>query len=104
MKELKPFRSPRTSPSFLEAEAAILIFLKLAKKSPHLYTENGTNAKQYSTSLFALLCPSTHTHASVVIRRAGPHISSAKPQYSQRGSALFFKPLRSSSGCERCVS
>lgn len=32
MKELKPFRSPRTSPSFPEAEAAILISLELTKK------------------------------------------------------------------------
>lgn len=30
MKEMKPFRSPRTSPSFPEAEAAILIILELA--------------------------------------------------------------------------
>lgn len=32
MKELKPFRSPRTSASFPEVEAAILIFLELTKK------------------------------------------------------------------------
>lgn len=40
MKAPKPFRSARTSPSFPEAEAAILIFLKLAKKIPRICTEN----------------------------------------------------------------
>lgn len=103
MKELKPFRSPRTSASFPEAEAAILIFLELTKKKdPHIYSENCTAAIQNSTSLVPLLCRSTDT--SIVIRRAGPYISLAEPQYSQRGSGLFFKPLRSSVGWDRCMS
>ena len=42
MKAPKPFRSARTSPSFPEAEAAILIFLELAKKIPRICTENCT--------------------------------------------------------------
>ena len=100
MKEPKPFRSPHTSPGFPEAEAAILIFLELAKKKS-TYLHRKLAHTPYSTPLPLFRCC---THMSIVIRRVGPHISSAEPQYSQRGSALFFKPLRSSAGWERCVS
>lgn len=96
MKELKPFRSPRTSASFPEAEAAILIFLELTKK------KEIPISTPYFISLVPLLCRSTDT--SIVMRRAGPYISLAEPQYSQRGSGLFFKPLRSSVGWDRCMS
>lgn len=72
------------------------------KRDPHIYSENCTAAIQNSTSLVPLLCRSTDT--SIVIRRAGPYISLAEPQYSQRGSGLFFKPLRSSVGWDRCTS
>lgn len=72
------------------------------KKDPHIYSENCTAAIQNSISLVPLLCRSTDT--SIVMRRAGPYISLAEPQYSQRGSGLFFKPLRSSVGWDRCMS
>lgn len=73
MKEPKPFRSPRTSPSFPEAQAAILIFLELTKKNPHLYTENCIYGIHYFTFLFssAML---DYTHTSIDVKRIGPHI------------------------------
>lgn len=97
MKELKPFRSPRTSPSFPETEAAILIFLELAKKIPTSLRQKLHTRHTVVHFPFSAAMPK-YTHTSIVIRRIGPHISSAEPRYSQRGSALFFKPLRSSSG------
>lgn len=71
MKEPKPFRSPRTSPSFPEAEAAILIFLELAKKEKKkpIYTENCTPTIQYSTCLIPLLCQGIHTHTHTHTRQ-----------------------------------
>lgn len=68
----------------------------------HICSGNCIATIQNSSPLVLLLCQSTHT--SIPIRRAGPLISLAEPRYSQKGSALFFKPLRSSVGWERCMS
>lgn len=60
MKELKPMRSPHTSPSFPEAEAALLISLELAKKFLISTLKKCTCTIHHFTSFFPLLCPHTH--------------------------------------------
>lgn len=90
MKELKPFSSPRTSSSFPEVEAAILIFLELAKKFP-ISTPKTAHTPYFFASLFPQLCPNKHT----VCSRYKAH-ESAEPPYSLRGSAPFIKHLRNS--------
>ena len=100
MKGTKPFRSARTSPSFPEAEAAILIFLKLAKKdSPYLHWKL---CIQYSTSPHSA---AILKHTCRLLQGALVLIFHQQSLGRQgRGSAPFFKPLRSSAGWERCVS
>ena len=85
MKAPKPFRSARTSPSFPEAEAAILIFLELAKKIPRICTENCT----YSIPL--PLIPPLYVALALIFhqqslgRQRGDQLRSPSPSEAPRG-------------------